>query len=531
MSENFNYLFEYLEKENLKVDKHEFKFQIQSHPDYPSILAIADTLTFFNIQNAVVRVDVSELELLPESFIALLEEENTMLKPQLYFVEQKKGVFFCTKDKKEVEVSESSFQLRWNGIVLLIEKEEIKEIKSANNRIDKKMFWVLQSFLVLLVFLMLILVEGDFKSKLFIIFPILGSVFSIVAFKDLFGVKSELIDSFCNIKPIVNCSAVVNSKKWKVLNFIDLRSLSIVFYFTQFIGLFLFLMLNSSSDFFCIQKILLFGALPLLIMSIYYQKKIERKWCPICLAIASILVLELSVIILFWEQASSISLKSITLFLLLFFTITVFWIPLREMLFKQKELKEFQLVANRFIRNYELFKNSLVSKNRFDLPNSPIVLGNKESDTEITIISSPFCGHCEDAHNIVDEILFANYDKIKVKILFNSDFNSLDADSRDFFRILLAVFLEKGEEEFLEALKKWFETKDLKKWLKIYALSTDNEKLDLIYKQQNQWCRNNDFNFTPVVFVNGFQYPKAHMLGNLEYFVSDLVEDDLFELV
>lgn len=49
MNQNFKILFKYLEKEDIIVDKTEFVFQIQSHPDYPSVLAVADALIFFNI--------------------------------------------------------------------------------------------------------------------------------------------------------------------------------------------------------------------------------------------------------------------------------------------------------------------------------------------------------------------------------------------------------------------------------------------------------------------------------------------------
>lgn len=49
MPENYNYLFQYLEKENITIDKKEFEFQIQSHPDYLPFLAIVDTLTFLDI--------------------------------------------------------------------------------------------------------------------------------------------------------------------------------------------------------------------------------------------------------------------------------------------------------------------------------------------------------------------------------------------------------------------------------------------------------------------------------------------------
>jgi hypothetical protein len=48
MTENFLFLFHYLKKENIAVDQNEFVFQVQSHSDYPSLLAISDTLSFFN---------------------------------------------------------------------------------------------------------------------------------------------------------------------------------------------------------------------------------------------------------------------------------------------------------------------------------------------------------------------------------------------------------------------------------------------------------------------------------------------------
>ena len=89
MTVNFNYLFQMLEKENLTIDKTEFEFQIQSHPDYPSLLAIADTLSFFNIDNGVIRIAISDIELLPDRFVTLLKEEESDAK--LYFIE-KKGV-------------------------------------------------------------------------------------------------------------------------------------------------------------------------------------------------------------------------------------------------------------------------------------------------------------------------------------------------------------------------------------------------------------------------------------------------------
>ena len=98
MTESFNYVFQYLEKEGIHIDNAEFLFQIQSHPDYPSVLSVADSLTFFNIPNGVVRVSDLEIEMLPERFVALLREENNDSK--FYYIEQKEDYYLVTKDKK-----------------------------------------------------------------------------------------------------------------------------------------------------------------------------------------------------------------------------------------------------------------------------------------------------------------------------------------------------------------------------------------------------------------------------------------------
>lgn len=95
MTENYNYLFQYLEKEGIFIDKTEFLFQMQSHPDYPSLLSVADTLSFFGVVNGIIRVSFSDLENLPNRFVALLKEGKG--KPEFCFIEKKRNIIFATK--------------------------------------------------------------------------------------------------------------------------------------------------------------------------------------------------------------------------------------------------------------------------------------------------------------------------------------------------------------------------------------------------------------------------------------------------
>lgn len=95
MSNKYNYLYQYLEKEEIIIYKKEFEFQIKFHPDYPSLLAIVDTLTYFNIDNCAIRLGSSEIDLLPTRFIVFLKEENNTSK--LYSLGIKKKTFLSIK--------------------------------------------------------------------------------------------------------------------------------------------------------------------------------------------------------------------------------------------------------------------------------------------------------------------------------------------------------------------------------------------------------------------------------------------------
>ena len=70
MTEKFPFLFQYLKKENIAIDSNEFLLQVESHADYPSLLAISDTLHFLNIENLATQLDFEHINHLPQNFIA-----------------------------------------------------------------------------------------------------------------------------------------------------------------------------------------------------------------------------------------------------------------------------------------------------------------------------------------------------------------------------------------------------------------------------------------------------------------------------
>ncbi|GAA4774230.1 MULTISPECIES: vitamin K epoxide reductase family protein [Flavobacterium] len=515
----FSFLFHFLKKENIEIDETEFLFQMQSHPDFPSLLTISDTLSFFNIENTAIRIDFQEIELLPNNFIASLKEEDN--RPRLCAVEKKDNFYLLLWDNEVLSVSKEELQKRWTDIVLII-----SDSKSERNQPLKKDF---SFFLIyVLCFILLIQFKIDIVAKFFFIFPLLGVFLSIAALKDLFGVENNLINNLCNITSSSNCSEVVNSSKWKIFRYINFSDLSIVFFVSQMTAYFIFCFALSLADFFSIQFFLLTGSFPIIIISLFYQKFVEKKWCPICVMLISILSLEFFYLLRFEIFSLSVSFQSIFFYIALVSMIIFLWKIIKKQLIDVKELKEFRLKSNRFQRNYEIFKNTLVSKEKKLLPESPIVFGNKESKTQIAIITHPFCKFCEEAHEILEQILLKYHDHIQIQVIFKVDFENSDEKAKLFFKKLLGIYFSKGKQEFRKAIKYWYKFKSIEKWTSESLIVEDFDKMDDLLIKQNEWCSVNNVNYTPAIFVNGYEYPKLYERENLEFFINELIEDSSF---
>jgi|26BtaG_2_1085354.scaffolds.fasta_scaffold00029_28 hypothetical protein len=96
---NSHPIFLYLKKQNIQVDKSEFQFQLQSHPDFPNLLAIVDTLNFFDISAGAFQISSEEYDLLPTYFAAFL---NLGQGIELFLFEKNNENYFYFNGKKKL---------------------------------------------------------------------------------------------------------------------------------------------------------------------------------------------------------------------------------------------------------------------------------------------------------------------------------------------------------------------------------------------------------------------------------------------
>ena len=179
----------------------------------------------------------------------------------------------------------------------------------------------------------------------------------------------------------------------------------------------------------------------------------------------------------------------------------------------------------KFKRNFNLFSSLLNQAKQITIPNNldNIVLGNLNSNLEITVITNPFCGHCKSVHFLIEDIL-RKTDNIKINIIFNVNTNIISSDSAMVSNRLLELYHEESQETLLKAMDDIYESPKAKEWLVKWDKCNNEDHYFTMLKQQKDWCQVNDINFTPELLINGKSYPKEYIRKDLTLFLEDLQE-------
>lgn len=524
MTDNFSFLFQYLKKEKITIDQNEFIFQLNSHPESPSLLAISDTLTFFNIINLATKINFEDIIHLPKNFVAIIKSDSNQF---LAAIEKEGTGFKYQEDKKLIRVSENEFKNIFQNIVLLAEKEEGELItKKTNNLV---MFALI--FIGITYLFSIFTNDSSLLTILFIGFTGIGVYLSLEAISHEFGIQTKFSDAVCTISKNSDCDAVINAKKLKLLENFSFSEASITLFLAQILGLLLFTVSNKLSDFFSLTTIILLFSIPITFFSFYQQIVVAKKWCPICLAIISIIYVEIGTLFTFTNFIFVINTITVAYFILIFLGSYIATVFVKSMIKQNLDFKSKIIENNRFKRKYSLFKKALLSNDKVNekISNSKnIFLGNPEAKLKIRIVSSPFCGHCKEVHEIIEEILNLHKDKVCFDLHFNFDISKSNEKSKKTHHKLVQIYLYEGQNIFMKALHNWFENKDESKLMSIETSQVNDLKINKILFEQFSWNYENSINYTPAIIINNHLFPKEYDRNELIYFINDLEDDTDF---
>lgn len=513
-------------KNNIQLDKEEAKIQLLSHPYYPSINSITDLFNHFNIDNLALKVDnnLDSYSQIPNTFLAQINEDKGS---QLVVVSKKRdGVELIYDEHKSKNIRLDQFFELWTGILVVIEKPEKKDGNNLNKTGKIKKLVYFSTFVILSSFF--ILAKPSFFQIIYFALSCIGVYVSYLIVIHELGFHSKILDKFCSGEnKNTSCDAVLSSKGATILGLFKLSDVGFV-YFTALVLVSLIITLSNlqtTSVIFMMSTL----AIPFTFYSIYYQWKVVKNWCPLCLSIVSILWLQFGALFLnnaFWKNMYIIDF-SYVFFITSLLTTASLWILIQPLLKKEQLFEKLKIEHVKFKRNFKLFNAALNLNPILDtaIPAvNELIFGNKNAKLNIVVVTNPMCGYCKESHKLVEKILSNKELDLKVIIRFNVSPESIESPGTKIALKILELYHTSNEEQCLQALSDIYGELDSESWLKKWGTTSNNDFLETL-NNEKEWCNKNKINFTPAILINGKQYPKEYGRMDLLYFLEEFIEE------
>lgn len=508
-----NIVKKYLAKNQYANLTGDFEELFLSHPNYPSLFAITDSLNVLAVENIAIKIPKEQFVELPDSFLAIFKQDLVLV------LKKEDSVIVQTDEGKKEKYTFNEFLTHWNEVVIAVEPNTA----TVTKRESESEKWALYSLPVLALIIMALLFNNySLNGITLLVTSILGLLVSVFIVAEKFGFKNETVSKFCAISSNTSCDSVIKSDKSELNKWVGFSDLPLLFFGVSVLTL----LLEPKSS-------LLVGGLsllafPVIAYSIWLQQFKLKKWCVLCLGISLIIFVQG---IVFWfsnpffSDLLSINYFGFILSLFLFSSAWLFFRPVLEDKIKaENEVNEMK----KFKRNYSIF-NHLTEKIQsladFDKLEG-LRFGNREAATQLTIIISPSCGHCHTAFEEAFELVTKFPQKVFLNVLFNINPENTANPYRIVVESLLAInnlLPEKVE----EAIKDWHIKKmELEDWKKKWIVEFIDMKTTQQIHQQYKWCLENEFNYTPVKIINNKLFPEEYGITDLKYFLNEISEEN-----
>ena len=513
-----------LQLTGVAYDEQALKDDLLSHPDYPSLFAVHNTLIKYGVENAPVEVDAEHLNELQQPFLAYMQMPGTGSDFAVVSSIHNGTVSYINSRGKIETIKREEFLSKWKNIAVMVEKvNKQKEQQQQLVYLKKTATGIQYAIVAIVLFVILTLTTTLLAATPLLYAPWLllkmaGLVVTTLLLVYEVDKQNETVKQFCNATKTVNCDAVLQSSGAKIGPF----SWSEVG-FAYFAGTLLYLLLSSSSaDAYFPLAILSLLAFPYTVYSVYYQYKIVKQWCKLCLAVQGIIVLEATLIISAWlSRILSLSANSSWQMPVLLITLLplplMAWQLLKPVLRKGTQTDSYKYAYQRLLNDSEVFRAMLMRQKAAPAGYEAcsLLIGNPAAKNEIIKVCNPFCGPCAKAHPILEEILYTN-PNVKLRIMFNGNNDAANRGGA-VAKHFISLYLSKGQLAVKQAMHYWYGSKeknieDLKERYSV------EEHIDsaAIKEAMNRWQKEAEVTVTPTIYVSGFRLPTTYKTTDLK---------------
>jgi len=518
-------LTDYLQSLKIPISKNLFRKRVASHPDFPSILAVADTLRQFGIPHIVARVEKENLGDLPLPVILHLDTVGGSLLP-IYNEED------LNKNREKLN--------HWSGV--LIQAEPVQKIADQENKkaIEEEHRFKMAAGLLAATTIGLLATSLIFSFTwsqfIVLVTAMAGVVTGYFLFAKDLGITYQAVESFCSAGTGAGCGKVLRSEEGKLFGFITFSDLTLGYFIGQLIVAGLLVPFWSGNSLLAILGWLSILTVPVIGYSFWLQSVKIKEWCRLCLVVSGILMAQ---VILYGSMfftgvlsPFAIGATSIVVSMFIFGIAGSSLLLLKQTIQNKNLAVQNEISANRIKNSPEVFTSLLFRQRQVDT--TPFVndflIGNPNAPVKLTMAVNLHCGPCKNELEQTKELLSIYPDQVNLSLRFLKS-----GDDGKSSNLLLKFWLnslnqqnngQSRQDTGQAMIDVWYESMDKDSFVTSHPLNgkLSGKESDAYLQLHYEWVKNVGITKTPTTFLKGYELPAAYMLKDLLVLIPGLTD-------
>jgi len=209
--------FDYLKACGIKANKRFLQERVQSHPDYPSLISLTDTLEELQLEYLALEVDKDKI--------------HNLLFPIIVHTTVNGGNFEIVFSLNQI-LNDIDFLERWDGVVLYVTPNAViknKQYKIFVLRKNQTIFFAYSLITIIFLFwLTLSIIVLNIPTFLFSLLNIAGICICTLIILHSLGMDNAITKQLCSADGTSGCDKVLTSKAVKIFKEADLGDIGLV---------------------------------------------------------------------------------------------------------------------------------------------------------------------------------------------------------------------------------------------------------------------------------------------------------------
>jgi uncharacterized membrane protein/thiol-disulfide isomerase/thioredoxin len=327
--------------------------------------------------------------------------------------------------------------------------------------------------LVLASIIGLAIYQGNTPVLLLAITNTIGLCFAGLIAQKEFGISNSVTEKICSMAKHSRCEAVILSKGAKLFNWLTWGDVGIIYFSTSLLFLLYSLLTWQPVSLYYLISL---AGLIFPFYSVYYQWRVVKQWCMLCLGVLAVLMMGGIVSLFYWDLNTAFSPSATALFP--FSGIGMFmlaiWQLAKSAIQKLQRTVLYQIQAIRTKRNPQIL-NALLENEKIQIEDLPeageaVVFGNSNAPYKMVIACNPYCGPCAKAHKAVEELIEKYPHSLQVAIRFAID----STDESDPKVSMVKDIIKAAKQQPYKAVRDWYHLFDREKFLQMHPVNGED---------------------------------------------------------